>query len=711
MSEPTMDLLFEIGTEELPSGEVETALAALAQHIGSECDRARLSHGTIETYATPRRLAIILRDVAARATDMEELALGPAARVAFDADGQPTKAAIGFAKGKGLGIEALQRVETPKGEYVAVTVHDVGRPASDILPGILNTSFAAIPWKRSMRWGWSEVAFGRPVKWIVALLDNDVIPVEFGGIQSGRATRGHRFMAPDPIELASIESYLPALREAYVMASIDERREMIRREVIAAAQGANLVALVDEELVDEVVHLVEWPVPLLGRFDEELLEVPREVLIVSMRTHQRYFPAETADGKLANAFIFISNMVVEKPEVIISGNLRVLRARLEDARFFWREDRRFSLSDRRENLETIRYIEGIGSLRDRADRIEAIAASLVDDYAAGNPTLRAHAARAGHLCKSDLASAMVFEFGELQGVIGRYYAIEDGEPAEVAAAIDEHYMPRSSHDAIPPSEAGTYVALADKFDAIVGCFALGLKPSGSADPYALRRAAIGLLRIAMERGLRLRLSEIAGRVYDLLPQDQLRPREEVISEVRAFIRERIRMLLVNTPTDVAQAVIAVLGDDLPSAIERARVLVQLRDNADFEPLAAGFKRVVNIVAKAAEGQDALADAIRNGRLEPSDALLALPAEKALWEALQVARKDVQAAAAEGQFERMARTLIQLKAPIDAFFDDVLVNDEDAKVRENRLALLASLREVFISFADISLVQVSQSANR
>ena len=711
MSEPTMDLLFEIGTEELPSGEVETALAALAKHIATECEKARLSHGEIERYATPRRLALIVRNIAARATDMEELALGPAARVAFDADGNPTRAAIGFAKGKGLGVEALQRVETPKGEYVGVTIRDEGGAAADILPDILQRSFASIPWKRSMRWGWSEVAFGRPVKWIVALLDEQVLPVDFGGIQSGRVTYGHRFLAPQLIELANIDAYLPALRDAYVMASIEERREMIRRDVIAAADSVGLVAIVDEELVDEVVHLVEWPVPLLGRFDEELLEVPREVLIVSMRTHQRYFPAETRDGKLANAFIFISNMVVEKPEVIIAGNLRVLRARLEDARFFWREDRRYTLVDRRENLASIRYIDGIGNIRDRADRIETLAASLVDDYAPGKPELRAHAARAGHLCKSDLATAMIIEFGELQGIMGRYYAIEDGEPAEVANAIDEHYMPRSSSDATPPSETGAFVALADKFDAIVGCFALGLKPSGSADPYALRRAAIGLLRIAMDRGLRLRVPEIAGRVYDLLPQEKLRPRDEVIAEVKAFIRERIRMLLVDTPTDVAQAVIAVLGDDLPSAVERARVLVQLRDNADFDPLASGFKRVVNIVSKAAEGEDDLAAGIRAGSLQPSEALLVHPSEVALWQALQTARTEVEAELADGQFEAMARTLIQLKAPIDAFFDDVLVNDEDEKIRENRLALLASLRELFLTFADISLVQVSHHSNR
>lgn len=711
MSEPTMDLLFEIGTEELPSTQIDTALAALARHLVEALDEARLQHGDVEPYASPRRLAVVIRDVAAQATDMEALALGPAARVAFDDQGAPTRAAIGFAKGKGIDISELQRVETERGEYVGVMVRDEGRPAAEILPGILSDSFAAIPWKRSMRWGWSDVSFGRPVKWIVALLGDAVLPVSFGGIDAGRETRGHRFLAPASIALANADAYASALRDAYVMPSVEERRAFIRREVAETAAKEGLTALIDDDLVDEVAHLVEWPVPMFGHFDEELLEVPREVLIVSMRTHQRYFPAERSPGELANAFIFISNMVVEDPSVIIAGNLRVLRARLEDARFFWREDRRITLEERRERLGAIRFIEGIGSVLDRSDRLEALAGALVDRYAADDAQLRAHATRAARLSKSDLASAMVFEFGELQGVMGRYYALGDGEAPEVAAAIDEHYMPRSSRDNTPPSAAGTFVALADKLDAIVGCFALGLKPSGSADPYGLRRAAIGVLRIAMEHNLRIDISDLAEQAYDLLPGGAIRPRHEVVEEVQAFILDRIRMLLTDTPTDVAQAVVAAIGDDIPSAKERARVLLLLRANADFEPLAAGFKRVVNIVAKAAESDPAFAQSLETRVPRPDETRFTHDAERALYGALVQAEGEVQRAGSVGDFEAMARTLIQLKAPIDTFFDEVLVNDEDAKVRENRLALLASLRALFLSFADISLVQVGQGASR
>lgn len=707
MSASTTDLLFEIGTEELPSGEIDSALEQLAKHIATQCEEARLTFGDIETYTTPRRLAVIVRSISERATDMESLVLGPSVRIGFDDDGNPTRAALGFAKGQGLGADALQRVETPKGEYVAVTVHDSGRPAEEILPEILNASFRAIHWKKSMHWGWADVAFARPVRWIVALLGDTVLPVAFGGIESGRATRGHRFMAPDPVDLVNVDAYLPTLRDAYVMASVEERRENIRNGVKNAADEAGLTAIIDDELVNEVAHLNEWPTAMIGRFDEDLLEVPREVLIVSMRTHQRYFPAETSDGKLANAFIFVSNMVVEAPEVIVAGNVRVLRARLEDARFFWNEDRRTTLEDRREQLASIRYIDGIGSVLDRSDRLEKLTASLVDDYGDGDATLRKHATRAARLCKSDLASLMVGEFGELQGIIGRYYAQSDGEANEVAFAIDEHYMPRGSADNTPQSDAGVYLAIAHKIDAIVGCFALGLKPSGSADPYALRRSAIGLLRILSDKDLRLRTKEIAARSYDLHPQEKLLPREDVIRDVDAFIRHRIPALLPNTPTDIAQAVIAVIGDDIPSARDRANVLMNLQKNADFESLAAGFKRVVNIVAKAASTKDSVGEALNNGTLSPDAALFKEAAEIALFEALQTAKPKVDAASHAHKFNEMAQTLIGLKEPIDVFFDDVLVNDEDPKIRENRLALLASLREIFLRFADISLVQARQ----
>lgn len=707
MSASTTDLLFEIGTEELPSGEIDSALDQLAKHVATKCEEARLTFGEIETYTTPRRLAVIVRSIAERATDMESVVLGPSVRIGFDDDGNPTRAALGFAKGQGLGPEALQRVETPKGEYVAVTVHDAGRPAEEILPEILSTAFRAIHWKKSMYWGWADVPFARPVRWIVALLGESVLPVTFSGIDSDRFTRGHRFMAPGPVALANVDAYLPTLRDAYVMASVEERRENIREGVKKAAQDAGLTAIVDDELVNEVAHLTEWPTAMLGRFDEDLLEVPPEVLIVSMRTHQRYFPAETSDGELANAFIFVSNMVVEEPEVIIAGNVRVLRARLEDARFFWNEDRRTTLEARREQLANIRYIDGIGSVLDRSDRLETLTGSLVDDYANGDATLRTHATRAARLCKSDLASLMVGEFGELQGIVGRYYAQSDGEADEVAIAIDEHYMPRSSSGETPQSDAGVYVAIAHKIDAIVGCFALGYKPSGSADPYALRRAAIGLLRILSDRDLRLRVTEIAGRSYDLHPQEKLLPREDVIRDVDTFIRHRIPALLPNTPTDIAQAVIAVIGDDIPSAQDRAKVLMDLQKNADFEALAAGFKRVVNIVAKAASTKDPLGEALTNGTLSPDASLFKEPAEVALFDALQTAEPAVEAASNTHRFDDMAQTLIGLKEPIDVFFDDVLVNDEDPKIRENRLALLASLRQIFLSFADISLVQARQ----
>lgn len=702
-----MKLLFEIGTEELPSGEIDGALKDLQHFIEKGCKQARLPIGEIRTYGTPRRLALTIDHVAAGGEDLEEIALGPAVKIAFDDEGKPTRAAQGFARGKGIDVSQLQRVETPKGEYIAATVHEPGRPASEILTEILTQAPAQIHWKRSMRWGWGETTFARPVKWIVALLDNDTLNVEFAGIKAGRSTRGHRFLAPESFALTSTDAWLPALHDAYVMADIQQRREKIREDLQAVAQQADYQPIIDEELIDEVVHLVEWPVAMLGTFNPELLEVPREVLITSMKTHQRYFSCEDKDGNLTNAFVFISNMVVDHPDIIVAGNQRVLAARLEDARFFWREDRKRTLESRLEDLKAIRYIEGLGSLHDRTERLvtlaKAYAANLFDDATANK------AERAATLSRCDLATQMVFEFPELQGIMGRYYAREDGEDHEVATAIDEHYMPRGAADATPGNNVGVSVALAEKLDAITGCFALGLRPSGSADPYALRRAAIGVLRIAIEHQLRFDIQHVVDQAYDALPAGKIRPREQVVPEVVSFIRDRLRVLLGAYPTDIANAVIATLSDDIPSMPERARVLDKLRTNADFEPLAAGFKRVVNILQKAEEEDGEIGAQLKNGTLQANESLLQAEEERALFTALTTAQMQLREQLETRDFDSAAQTLIELKSPIDRFFDVVLVNDDNPQVRRNRLGLLQQLRSLFLSFADLSLVQVTQAA--
>lgn len=695
-----MKLLFEIGTEELPAGEIVPALAAIKRHIEAGAAADRLAIGAVHTYATPRRLAVVVEDVAPAAETVEETHMGPAAKIAFDADGNPTRAAQGFARGKGIDPSALLRVETAKGEYVAAKVVNEGRAAADVFADVLSGAFAAIPWKKSMRWGWGDATFSRPVHWIVALLDDAVLPVTFTDVTSGRCSRGHRFHANHDVEIAHAGDYVEALHKAKVVVDIDARKQTILSGLQGALEPGH-VLVESEGLLDEVAQLVEWPVPLVGAFDEALLEVPREVLITSMATHQRYFAVERADGSLANRFAFVSNIEVERPQVIIDGNRRVLLARLEDAKFFFREDKKTRLDARGSKLEAVRYIEGLGSMQDRVARIMALSEHLSGLLYAGDDAVAGTSARASALCKADLATGMVYEFPELQGIMGRYYALADGEDADVAEAIAEHYRPQGPSDAVPATRAGAVVALADKLDAIAGCFALGLIPSGSADPYGLRRAALGVLRVLIEHGHAADLEALLGVAYDALPAGKLEPRAETIGKAFSFMQGRLRaMLAADAPTDIVDAVLPSLGSALPSASVRVDALTRMRAEADFEALAAGYKRAVNILRKV--GDDALLD---GSAPAPDVALYCEDAEGALGGALTEAEPKVAAAIDADDYDAAAAALLSLKAPIDRFFDDVMVNTDDEAVRTNRQRLLARVRACFSRFADIGRIQI------
>lgn len=693
-----MKLLFEIGTEELPAGEIDAALAALAEHWTREAAAARLSHGAVHTLATPRRLALRVDDVAKKAGDLEEVVTGPAARAAFDAEGRPTRAAEGFARSRGAEVDALFQVETPKGPYVALRVHEPGAPAAEVAATILGRAFTAIPWRRSMRWGWGTEAFARPVHWILALLDRDVVPVAFAGISSGRASRGHRFLAPDAFDVPDVDAWQKLLHERFVVVDPAERRERIVRGLDALAAREGMERIPDPELLDEVVHLVEWPEPLLGRFPERFLELPPEVLITSMRSHQRYFALRTPEGNLAPAFGFVSNMRVEKPEVVVAGNLRVLLARLEDARFFFHEDRKRPLADRVGDLDRVVYIDGLGSMADRQRRI----ARLVERLVARLPGVPEDEVRAAHeaaaLCKADLVTGMVGEFPELQGTMGRHYAAMDGLDVAAARAIEEHYRPRSAADEPAPHHAGMLVGLADRLDTIVGAFALGLQPTGSADPQGLRRAALGVVRTLLHHGLPLRIEEVVREAWDGLPPGDLAPMAPTVEAIVAFLRGRVRALFAaEHETDLVDAALAVALDDLPSLRPRVQAIAQMRSSADFAPLAEAFKRVVNILAKAEAAGD-----LEGASL--SEALFVEAAEVALGEALERAHSAADEAFAARDYLRAAQVLVGLKQPIDGFFDAVLVNAEDRAVRTNRLALLQRVRTLFMRLADISLVQ-------
>jgi len=704
-----MKHLFEIGTEELPAGEIPSALAALAAHITSGAAARGLKIGRVSTLATPRRLTCIVDDVAQMAAVTQETITGPSARVAFDDAGNPTRAAEGFARGQGVEPASLVRVDTPKGAYVAAVVQRGGEPAAEILAEILHGSLACIQWRRSMRWGWGETAFSRPIHWVVALLDGEVLDVNLAGVQAGRTTYGHRFLAPDAIELAHAADYVDSLHKASVMVDLETRRAAIRDGLAALAKGQGLRTIEDAELLEEVVHLVEWPVPMIGRFDEGLLELPREVLITSMRSHQRYFALERSDGTLANAFAFVSNMRVPDPDIVVQGNVRVLRARLEDARFFYREDRKRDLASRCDDLHRIVYIQGLGSVFDRSARIAQLSDTVSGLLYPGDDAVRDGAIRAARLSKADLSTGMVGEFPELQGTMGRRYATADGEPEAVAQAIEEHYRPRGATDAPANAPTSVVVAIADRIDTLAGCFALGLVPSGSADPFALRRAALGILRTLVAHGLRPPLRQLVRHAIDTLPDEVVQDASDVETRLTDFVLGRLRAwLAADFPTDVVDAVVAVCEDDIPSARARCAVLADMRERADFDPLAAAFKRVVNMLRKAHERDDGPGLGLfdPNAPHEIDVSRFSHENEHALAEALTASDARVRTFLEQGDFQSAANEVIALKPAIDDFFDAVLVDDPDPNIRINRLRLLARIRRVFLGLADISTIQVA-----
>ena len=699
-----MNLLFEIGTEELPAGEIDGALQFMAEFVRARFDAARLAYGNVQTFATPRRLALLVTDLALAGETVEEEVIGPAARAAFAPDGSITRAAEGFARSRGIDPASLYRVETPKGEYVAARIVHAGEPAAAIAATTLGRLPAAIPWKRSMKWGWLTETFARPVHWMVALLGEQVLDVSFAGIVAGRSSRGHRFLHPGEFDVQSADSWLQQVRAAHVMADVQERRSVIADGVRTLCAERGWTALIDDELLAEVSHLVEWPFPLLGTFDEALLEVPREVLITSMKVHQRYFAVEAGPGQLAPAFAFVSNMKVRVPEVVIAGNRRVLLARLEDARFFYREDRRRTLSERVVDLERVVYMDRLGSIADRVKRLTVLAGALCDTLLPGDESVHEHATRAAALCKSDLVTGMVGEFPELQGIMGRYYALasDPPEPAEVADAIADHYRPRGASDAPASSNAARILALADKLEAIAGGFALGFAPTGSADPYALRRAAIGVIRTLLDAGWSLSPARAMELAWSTLPDDVKARAKATPEAATEFLTGRLQSLLASDyPVDVVDAVLAVVGDNLPAAPARCAALAQLRADAAFEPMAQLFKRAVNIVRKAEDenGWTASAHAV-------APALFESPAESDLLSALEQADGAVSNALAAGDNLEAARALVALKPVVDGFFDQVMVNAPDPAVRNNRLLLLARTRLLFLQFADLSRIQIS-----
>ena len=692
------DLLLEIGAEEIPASFIQPALEDLQKVLVGRMADAGLKHGVVRAFGTPRRLALLVQGVADRTEDVTREEQGPSVSAAFDKEGKPTVAAEKFASARGLTVDQLLRVQTPKGEKLAARVLEKGKAAEELLAPALHAAVHGIQWPKSMRWGDVEQLFARPVQWVVALLGEEVLPVVLGDVKSGRTTYGHRFLAPGPVEERRPADYEAALEKAHVVADIGKRGALLVERVQAKAAAAGARLLEDEALVDQVVNLVELPSPVVGAFEERHLDLPPEVLVQEMKSHQRYFSLTDAKGKLLPRFIAVSNTPVRDEKLSLRGYQRVLAARLADGRFFFDEDRKARLEERVAKLERVVWVGPLGSYAEKVERFRQLALHLAKESGKGDPEV---IARAATLAKADLVTGMVGEFPELQGVMGREYARHDKEREEVALAVFEHYLPRTATDGLPTQDAGALVGVADRLDSICGIFAIGKGPTASADPYALRRACLGVINIVLARGLRFSLAGAVDRALELLGPKIANVKRKageppVRDLVLRFFRERLLNLWTrDARTDVVEAVLSAGFDDLVAAKKRLDALRPLVGAADFAPLAIAFKRVANIVEK--QGKDVAAGAVSPERF--TDA-----AERELHAAFSRAQGRVAESLKADDFAAALKEITGLKPAVDLFFDKVMVMAEDRALRENRVRLLTEIGGLFGRVADFTKIQ-------
>ncbi len=675
------DLLFEIGSEEIPAAELDAALQALPGLITTALDQARLAHTGLQVWGTPRRLAFRVQGLPERQPDLEEQLTGPPERVAYQ-DGAPTKAAEKFAEKAGVDVSALELVDTPKGRYVTGRHVVKGEAAAAVLPGICQQVIEGLGFRKSMRWAERTERFVRPVRWLVALFGADVLPVRFAGVEAGRETRGHRFHAPQPVAIDAPADYEAVLTERRVLPDRAERRARIASGIAALESKEGAAILPDDALLEEVTNLVEWPVPVCGRFDERFLEVPREVIISAMRGHQRYFAMEQK-GQLVPRFITVLGTEVRELDVAVRGNQRVLAARLSDARFFWDEDLKVGLDGYVPELEAVVFQAKLGSVAEKVARLTRLVREIAPRLGA-DPERAAEAAR---LCKADLVTHMVGEFPDLQGVMGRYYALAQGTPEPVAEALLEHYQPRGAGDALPASAEGATLALADRLDTLVGCIGAGLKPRGGGDPFGLRRATLGVLRILLEREIGGSLGELVDQAAGLHTAVQA-DRDEVVQ----FMLERLRGLLgEDAPGEIVQAVMSAGGDDPLDLAQRVTAVRAFSQTEEYGALATTFRRM-NILKQA----DVDVGEVDAGGLTE-------PAEQALYREYQEALDKVQGSLEAREYERALEIMAGLRPVVDDFFDQVKVMADEPTQRANRLALLAAVDRLFRRVADFKRI--------
>lgn len=684
----TLDLVLEVGCEELPDDLLEDGRRQLADLLSKHLAAARLPAAGVTAYVTPRRLAAIARGLPARQATVQEVVTGPPRAAAVGPDGSPTRAAEGFARSQGVAAADLVVVDTPRGPYMAVKRKVPGRPARAVLPDLLAGVLGEIHWAKAMRWGQGLGPFARPVRWICAVAGGRAVPFEFVGVRAANRSRGHRFLDPKPFAVTSSDHYLAQMTARHVVLDPGERMARIASALEKAGRDAGGRAIEDAKLVAVTAAKTEWPVPVVGRFDAAYLELPREVLVTSMREHQDDFAVEGADGKLLPLFVTFADNEAADPAVVARGNERVLRARLDDARFFYKEDRKRPLAEYAPRLNAFLFQVKLGSVGDKARRVTALARGLA-------PALGADvglAERAAALCKCDLVTGMVYEFPELQGVMGRIYALADGEPEAVARAIEAHYRPRFAGDALPEGPEARAVALADKLDTLAGIFGVGLIPTGSQDPYALRRAGLGVVQMLAGAGSGVDLARAVGSAVAGVAERIERKAGDVAAEVVTFLSGRLAFALEQEGLrpDVVAAVLAPGLTDAHDARERARALDALCRSDGFDDLMTGFKRVMKIIP---EGFDP--EAVAPERL-------AAGPERDLWDAFERARDRMDLARPAA--DRLA-AMASIRPQVDAFFDAVLVMDPDPAVRHHRLSMLARIRDTFRSFADFSQVVV------
>ncbi len=702
--EVSKDFLLEIGTEEIPAGYIPPVLDQFQEIVGESLAGARLSFEAIRTLATPRRLALWVKGLATLQPDQVSEVVGPPRRVAYDADGNPTKAAIGFARTQGVNVEDLRIVETQRGEYVAADKLEKGESTHDLLRTLIPEWIQSLSFPKTMRW--DNLRFARPIRWLVALLGDSVVDFQLDTLRSGGQTYGHRSLNPEPIELssASLEAYIERLREVNVLVDPEERRKEIETQVMDILEAEGCLSTIDSELLETVNFLVENPQAIVGSFSESHLSLPKEVLITPMKTHQRYFPMwqvsdsrNEADGKLAAKFITISNGTDGNVDGVRHGNERVLHARFNDAAFFYREDQRTSLADKVDRLHNVVFQVKLGSLYDKLTRLEELAAFIAERIGVGE-SVTDHAIRAASLCKADLTTQMVIEFPSLQGIIGKYYAENSGEPEAVAVAIEEHYQPIAADAAIPRTEVGTIIALADKIDTIVGYFGIDERPTGSQDPYSLRRHAIGTIRILHERNQPLALTPIIEKAIELYRVDFVEDTERAVVD---FIKGRMEVLLsgrsympnlIYAP-DLIEAVLAPDGVDVIDILERAAVLKAFREQPDFDRVYPALNRVLRILPDQPPTE-----------IHPD--LFQDDAEKRLGEVVNATETELNRCVQKRDYEGLLTQLGELQPAIDQFFDDVMVMAEDTAVRSNRLALLNAISQKVYPLADLTKLVIA-----